>query len=431
VLQIKPTDLKAIGRVSGSVKDVTSTGGRKNFWNSVHRLILKDRKLKLLTNDGSIWLDWNIPVEGGGEGEFDVLLPAETFNDMAARSSEGGLYDIIRDGGTLLLKQGQRNLRIREESPQEYPLPEEGTNHKTFTVPAAPLAKALTFVAPFLDVANPSPPKTVLTWGTEGVMIGGSPKRIARVMGLPRPQHMMSFKQKNAKAVAIFLKQLEGDVKITIDDRHYTFECVNHGHKLLVLGESVQFPTAMASLEGKQTESYKIDTKTLLSGVTILATLLPAEADRLNLRFKGTTETASLRLSTIGDDTRNSTDEFPIIRKLYETNGGAAVEIQNPAEASVTWIAINARIFQEVLNQMDGTTMEANYYGRHKLLYMQDEKGEDTEITRSLLVTVQPISEEEASREPEPPAPPAAPETPSVTATTPAENPPTPEPVTV
>lgn len=414
MLQLKPSDLKAVARVSGNVKDVTSSGARRNYWNSVHRLKLKDRKLKLLTNDGSIWLDWNIPIEGGGEGEFDILLPAAQFNDMASRSSEGGLYEVTRDGGILLLKQGQRNLRIREESPQEYPLPEGGTGPRTFNVPAGPLAKALSFVSPFLDVANPTAAKTVLTWDTEGMMIGGSPKRIARVTGLPRQPMMLSFKQKNAKAVAIFLKQLEGDVKITVDDRHYTFECANHGHKILVLGETVQFPGAMRSLEGKQTETYKVDTKTLLSGVTILATLLPAEADRLNLRFKGSAENASLRLSTIGDDNRNSNDEFPIIRKLWSNESGTLTDVTaQQGDATDSWIAVNARIFQEVLNQMEGITMDATYYGRMKLLYLQDEKGEDSEITRSLLVTVQPISEEEAAREPEPvpaaEAPPAAP----------------------
>jgi hypothetical protein len=210
----------------------------------------------------------------------------------------------------------------------------------------------------------------------------------------------MSFKQKNAKAVSAFLKQLEGDVQITIDDKHYTFECTLYHHKITVLGEPYLFMAPLRNIQGQETETYKMDTKMILSGVTILSTLLPAEADRLNLRFKGIGETASLRLSTNGDETRNSNDEFPIIRRLIQTGtDGLPTDAGTPEIVPDLWIAVNCRIFQEVLNQMEGTSLDAAYYQRYKMIYLKDEVGEANEMVRSLLVTVQPISEEEAAAE--------------------------------
>lgn len=402
MLKVKPSDLKVAAKVSGGVKDVTAAGAKRHYWNSVHRLLLKDRKLTLMTNDGAIWMDWIIPIEVGGDGEFDTLVPAAQFNDMAARSAEGGLYEIRREDGVLHLIQGQRNLRIREETSQLYPIPEAGNGQQEFIVPAAPLARALKFVAPFIDATNPTPSKSIATLDTNGVLLGGSPKRVAQVSGLPRPPFYLSFKQKNARAVAGFLGQIEGNVRVMVDDRHYIFESVQSGHKILVLGESVQFPNLLRNLVGKETESWKVDNKTILSGVQILSALLPAEADRLNLRVRGLAADASLRLSTIGDDRRNSNDEFAIIRRFWKLEAGQLVErVFETDQIPSSWIAVNCRVFQEVLGQMEGTTMDVKFYSPQKLLYLEDEKGEEGDILKSLLLTIQPITEEEAVKEPE------------------------------
>jgi hypothetical protein len=399
MLQIKPTNIKDIASISGAVKDVSPGGAKKNYWNSVHRLVLKGTSLQLLTNDGSIWLTWNIPLEAG-EGEFDILIPAAQFNDVAARSAEGSLYNLTRDKGIFCLSQGKRNLRLREDSPQTYPEPEKGNGAQEFTVNSLVLAKALAFVSPFQDVSNPQINKTVLTWYPEGFMLGGSPRRMAKVERLPKPLKMMSFKQRNARAIAAFLRKLVGDVKITIDDRHYTFTCVTHGHQIQVMEETASFPDLIKNLEKQLTETYKIDNKTINSCVSILGTVLTTDMDRLNMRFRGKANNASLRMSTMGDDSKNSNDEFPLIRKYwkYETE---LKDITEESEAADTWLSINAKVLQEAIAHMEGTYLDCHYYKKMKMLYIQDEVGNnETDIVRSILVTVQPSTAAEAEKEP-------------------------------
>jgi hypothetical protein len=143
----------------------------------------------------------------------------------------------------------------------------------------------------------------------------------------------------------------------------------------------------------------------MLSAVEILSALLPGEVDRLNIRIIGKGEDSSLRVATLGDETRNSNDEFPILRKFWGPGEapGTSVEQEAADPPPETWVAVNCKVFQEVLRQMDGTTLDAKFYGRMKLLYLEDERGEEGEIGRSLLLTIQPITAEEASAEPVPP----------------------------
>jgi hypothetical protein len=396
-LEVKPLDLKTAARVSGSIKDTTSSGARRNYWNSVHRLTVVGNRLQLRTNDGSVWLDWNIPVEGNAEN-WDVLLPAAQFNEMASKSNEGGMYNIKKENGLIHLTQGgQRNLRLREETMQQYPEPSPGTDPKTWEVAAEPLARALRFVQPFIDATNPTPAKSVATLFDSGLLVGGSPKKFAWVEGL-KADKPLSFKSKTAKAIADFLRHLTDTVRITIDSLHYTFECPHHGHKLVVSGENVTFPNMMRNIKGMEAEIFKVDSKMLQSGVAILSALLPAEADRLNLEIKGSGDNASLRLSTLGDDSHNSNDEFTVLRTLFTGPQADGEErpkweptAENP-EPPTTYLAVNCRNLLEVLNQMEGTTLTARWFDNLKLLYLEDEKTEETDIVKSILLTAQNLS---------------------------------------
>jgi DNA polymerase III sliding clamp (beta) subunit (PCNA family) len=409
-ISVKPIHLKTAAKVSGSVKDVTPLAGKKLYWNSVHRLVAVNNKLTLYTNDGALWLEWVVPVEGSFTEEFDIIVPAALFNEMASKSAEGALYDIDHSGGILHLTQGQRNLRLKEESNSEYPLPqspEESVNH-TWTIKTEPFMKGLKFVTPFIDAVNPTASKSVASLTTQGTMAGGSPRRLARVSNLTAPPVGISFKQKTAKSVVAFLSSLGDDVKITVDSSHYTFECPLSGHKLIVSAEAAMFPQTFQNLEGKEDEILKIDNKTITSGVSILSTLLPTDTDRLNVRIKGLGSNASIRLSTLGDDNKNSNDEFPILRTVMvrgEDGVPAPLEPGGPLPSD-TFIAANVRVLQEALSQMDGVTLEARYYTRMRLLYIEDEKTGDLEIVRSIILNVQNItSEDEPAPDIETPAP--------------------------
>jgi len=189
-LKVKPEDLKIANKVA-HIKDM-ATGAKKHYWNGVHRLKSEGDSLILMTQDGLVWLEWHIPLEEPAVESMDVLIPAEAF-DAASRHLEGGSLEISRNGGITTLERGQLHYRLREETPQDYINPKEGSGPVTWETDSVPLAKALRFVSRFIDELSPQENKNCATlYHEDSLLTGGNPRRLARVKGL-KADATMSF----------------------------------------------------------------------------------------------------------------------------------------------------------------------------------------------------------------------------------------------
>jgi len=159
-VRVKPEDLRAANKIA-HLKETSSTASKRNYWNGVCRLITEGRYLVLKTQDGMLWIEWYIPIEEEPL-QMDVIVQNEAF-DHAARYLEGGSLSITREGGLVTLSKQQLHYRMREESPQTYLEPTAGANPVVWETDSRPLARALRFVAQFIDDTNPQENKNCAT----------------------------------------------------------------------------------------------------------------------------------------------------------------------------------------------------------------------------------------------------------------------------
>jgi len=383
-MKVKPEDLKLANKVAG-VKESTSTTQKRNWWNGVHRLKTEGNKLILKTNDGSLWLEWAIPIEDESI-ELDVIVQERTF-DYAARYLEGGSLDVTYANRIITLGKGQLAYRMREETPQTaYPEPEKGTDPVSWKMDSAILAKALRFVGPFVDETNPAANKSCATLYPEGLLIGGNPQRIVAVKGLKASEgdtiaKEMSFKVRAAKVAAEFLSSVDATVKITVTNKNYVFKDEESGHQLTICSEEGRFPKVERNMEGSVREIDQVDRKTLLIRAKAFAGSMPQGADKLNLSFKGEKEHASLRVQTPGEiDGEITRDEFAVYRDFPETCGDGRGRQESAEEKTnrvgqPANVGVNIEHLAEALDAMEGTNIKLKYcgYPQGRILVVEDE----------------------------------------------------------
>ena len=82
-MKIKPDNLRAANKIA-HLKETSPSAAKKNYWNGVHRLVTIGNNLVLKTQDGSIWVEWWMPVEGTPI-EIDTIIQNDCF-DHAARN---------------------------------------------------------------------------------------------------------------------------------------------------------------------------------------------------------------------------------------------------------------------------------------------------------------------------------------------------------
>jgi hypothetical protein len=377
-IQVRPTELKVIAKLSGQVKDTTSNTKRYT-WSSLHRLVVRDGWLIFYTNDGQVFLEWAIPLDNQSDDNYEVVVPAVQFNELASKSMDGSPYYINYQDGLLELSQGQRKLKIRSEPLHAYPDPASvKPDDPTWLIQASLLNKNLGFVTPFIDEGNAKSSLKVATWTTNGDLIGGTLQLMVRVQGLPVPLVPMNFTQRAAKALSAFLSALEGDVQITVSEKHYHFECPLCHHRLIVAKETASFrePTAR---EDAETEVFKVDGPRLLSSVSILEALLPNDINRLLFEIRGYREDAVIKVSTAMEDSKSSQDEIPIIRETASTNGSSLLNTQ---------LSVNSNFLSQALREMNGVILTMKYYNKDKLFYIEDERCNDIDTHRVAMLVV-------------------------------------------
>jgi hypothetical protein len=210
--------------------------------------------------------------------------------------------------------------------------------------------------------------------------------------GLDRPPTPLSFTQRRAEVVAAFLSNLTGDVEIETTDSLVSFSSTSLGHRLAVSREIPAFQHPLGRLDGQEHEIIHADLKTLLNAITILGAILPATSDRLDLRVRGRGPDASIRLSTPGDESRNSSDEFPIIRGLTHA-GGAPEGSPGPSDKPATdmMFALNHRMMRKILNGMECVTVTGRYYQPQRLLHLEAAVLDQQHCIRSVYLAVQNI----------------------------------------
>jgi hypothetical protein len=375
-IKVQTSELKLAAKVTNQVGDVPAGGNKRYPWLNNYRLVADPSYgLALYTTDGSCWLTWIIQTEEPFEDAYDIVLSSSRFNDFLSKLDDGISYEIIKEEGQIALSRGDEEMnRVSEENPINYPpTPAGGKAFEPFSVNAAILTKNFKFVEPFIDSTNATSANTVVTWTREGLLVTGSTRHLIRVEGMPCPPEDVSFKQSVLKSVISFLSVLEEDVNITLSGS-YTFLCPTTGRRLTVLGETARFPTALPDL-GEPTV-IKFDGKTLLRGVAVANTLLPAEADRLMVRITGSHEDSFIYITTLTTDARKSWKRFPIIR---ETDGNQDIQF-----------VVNCRVFKASLDQMEGAILEGRFYAATipPRFCVEDERATEDDTYRRVLIPV-------------------------------------------
>ena len=379
-----------------------------------------------------IKIEFDIDVQG--EGEFDEGIESATFDALASQPAEGDPCEITRDEGIILTQAGSmmfrpqdasRNLHLPGRAGPAFPpraltgRPDApGRASHRWTIPADPLARALAITAPFIDAKNSNESRSVATWTAEGVLEGGSPKVMAVVKGLDRPPVPLSFTQQKAELVARFLGRLTGDVEVEVTDSLMIFSCPTAGHRFLVGRELVVFDNPIARLHGKEHEIIRVDLKTILNAIDLLGAILPTDDNRLDLRVRGRAEIASIRISTPGDESRNSRDEFTIIRSFSDPSraaGGSSrpgdpcghAEVSPvPSEAPIadTTFAFDRHLMRQSLNWLKCVSLTGRYYRRQSLLHLEAQVTEQRQVVRSVYLAVQDLSADGSGQTTSPPA---------------------------
>lgn len=418
-MKIKPVLLRTAAAVSGSIKDHSPAAIRRYSWNGLHRLISDGVSLRLMTTDGTAWLTWGMLAVEQGEA-FDIILDSARFNSLIAKCSEGNLFTISRSENQIAFSQNPLVLRLREESPQEYPEPAAMVVNHTFEASAERVAASLNFVQAFVDTTNTAAPKKVLTWFPSGIITGGQLKRVAVIQGCPRTPHFISMLQKTARSVVSFLKALPGQVRIDLGDTAMILTCTTDRHQLRVGIEPVEYPALAINLSNQGEEIFRVDRASFLAAVEILIAVLPPSQERLNLRICGIGSAASIQLSTMGDRNRCSQDEVAIIRQAAVD--GVPLDPQ-PEALPECWLGVMAKFLKTALVEAESVYLDVEVFSRRKLIRISEVVDTPEALKRQLLLSVVLTTPEEAAIEPveAPPSP-----TPTPAAAIPAEEEPSP-----
>lgn len=378
-IKISPENLKQAARVA-HIKDILTTSATRNFWNTVDRLIFdRNNGLSLKANDGVCWITWHIPHEGD-HPDFDVLIPSEKLAEAGKYS--GDSYELMLQNGTMSLVQGTRHAQIREQAQTDYPEPEfDAEVAQSWQGPTRVLLTALQFVGPFVDDLSPNPNKSVCSIDPErGTLRGGSPKRIATVLGLEIP-FPMSFRQKTCKAITMFLSNIGDTVTVASDGRHYLFHDGN-GNELILLGENATFDILTDDFVDQITDVFSIETKVLFNSVKFLTGFMPHGSERIKVILDQDGTEARMHLSTIGvadalSDDVNSSDDLQVIRDTEVTSGEPVI------------FSVAAQQLNTVLDAFDPKGSVELSYTKGLLMLEDISTDADSPVHKSVLLSVQ------------------------------------------
>lgn len=395
-VQIKPDNLKKVARLTAQVKDIQVPKSKSSPWNGLHRLQAFDDQLRLLTTDGSTFLNWKVTTEASFNDNFDVVLNAGQFNEVALHLKDCPLQ-ISHLDGVLSLVQEQRHMRMKVHPPVSYPNPDQPSNSPdsdpvTWNYNSLALAESLEFITPFIDDENPNPNRSVATLRANGQLDAGSGKTFGRVQGLDTIPVGLNFKRSTAERVAAFLKQVGPFVEITVCGESYMFRCLKGGHTLVVAGECHSFVDDSVQLANAEYESLKFDKDTLVASLRFLSVVVSGEGKPVGVRTRGRDEVASMRISSGGPvEAEESVDEIQVIRTFI-----APEDIKNDQDEPTTDhvrdtnLKLRSTTLREIMAGMKGKFLNLKiYYPKFNLLRIEEEKHEG-KPTRSALMTFSP-----------------------------------------
>lgn len=446
-LRIKSSDLNAATKLTSRIKDVKEPGDRNLYWSTVHRLVATPERLRLLTTDNDVHLDWSVELNGTDGEQFDILVPAVQVNAVVNNCSGGPLIEVRHDANVLTLSQKtnvlltrealaqpsgpERVLRIKPEgSLASYPPLPEFTGTK-WTTQADPLARALAFLAPYIDAENPGTGKAVVSWEVGGEVITGSSSAFGFVTGLSSPPVSLSLKQSYAEVVSAFLRALIGNVEIEAAGTVGTFRCPTAGHTLVVPIEERPFSSRLLYLDEADYEVIRTDCKSLLNGLKTLGALLSNGQKSLELRLSSDGGASMLYLSTPGESTLQSRDVIPLASRkqfLHHEGDEPTVVETDLADGSFndTVFLVRWESLSDALKSLDTKFVELRYFPdpscrTHSFLRVYGVEKDGQHPVRSVLLQVgkgvlggpRPEADQPCHQEPtqvseeQPPVPPA------------------------
>jgi len=402
---VEVEELKKVVRLVAGLKDVSPEAQKKFHWNGFHRVIAEDDQFRLLTTDGSFFLDWQIPVVGGLNGDdFDLKIPAGQFNEMISYASTVDPFELeyLPSSERLVFHQGQRTLRLEATPTGPYPPAPTVVGSPSWFTDAQRLSKQLSFMAPIIDAPNPNVARSVTTLSSPGVLTGGSPGRFAVVTGLASPPSPVNLKQKSAKTLAAFLDALTGSVDVTNipgsgGGESLLFATPDTLRSIIVYGEPRPFPDLLGKLESEKHEAWQVDRKSWLHGTNIVHAVQPRGTNGLTLRIRGDGDHSSMTISSSNNPVLASHDEFQIHRKPFTGEGNSG----NSQRADDV-LAVNAETVRESLQAMKGDGMTVKHYSKRKMLMIQD-AAVANEPVRSIFLTVVPANANAADTDAAPP----------------------------
>lgn len=379
-LRIKSSDLKAATRLTSRIKDVEELDDKTLYWSTVHRLVATREKLRLLTTDNDVHLDWSIELDETDGDEFDLIVPAVQFNTVANNCVGGPLFEIHHDADVLTLSQkttpiltrdshGQslgpdRILRIRpEEVTATYPTPPGQTGTK-WTTRAELLAQALAFMAPYVgdDDKDVDQKKKVVSWLAGGDVIAGNSHAFGFVTGLDSPPVSLNLKQGSARVVSAFLEALGGEVEIDVAGTVATFRCPSAGHTLVVPVEEVSFPQLFKDQEKWDHEVFRTEGTILRNALKTLGVLGPREKECLELRLSGDGQSSAIYLSTLVEPGLQSRDVIPSVGRKQDMNTPGVEAILPDGSFADTVIPVPWESLSNALKSLDSVTVELKYF---------------------------------------------------------------------
>jgi hypothetical protein len=341
-----------------------------NYWNGVHRLESDTARnqivLKTTTND--IWIEWHVAVE-----ETPLALGLNVKREPLSRLRvllSGGKFSVEQDEKRKVITfyKGQLFYRIDYETPDDaYPEPAAAApataKGETWRFQTNKLAEALKFIHRFIDDKGGNADKTCATLHGDGTLITGRLSKVVMVEGVCREGAInteisfISLTAPRAKLVADFLSHLGPIVELTVSNGPgglYEFREPESGNRLVVTGTEAQFKLKRDQFDRPWTETAELDREFLLvrakafGGVAAQVKKVP-----LLLTFRGETETGSLQVSTMEQESdRRCSDEVLSYRTM-----------ENGKPAGPTTIKLEAHDLQ-ILSWMKGRNIKINYDGK-------------------------------------------------------------------
>ncbi len=399
-VKIKPENLKPVARLLAQFKPSKVTRSRSNPWNGLHRLVASEGRLRLLSTDGSSFLEWIISHEGTILDAFDMTVEADQFNNVALRLSDGDLISISSASGYLTLNQGQRNLRMPWQSAPAYPEPERKSGSPIeqpliWKYPTSDLAKSLDFVAGYINPSNNSLGKDVATLNTSHELTGGGADKQASVLGLNATLTDLSLNQMAARQVSAFLHLLSDKVEVNAADDLYTFTCPLRFHRLIVPRAPRSLLKPLGFVANSDYEQFEVDREELTSSISFLATVVTAKAKPLEFRVRGRGEGASLRIMTPFQlEADKSEDTLPIVRTFHRVGDSPDPEGGTPATpVDEIKLLVNAEPLRGILSSLEGKIVFLKFFPRKKLILIEEDSRERTGIRRLVTLLVGTICE--------------------------------------